>query len=129
MRDERGDDIDFLPNRLNRQAIIYQGMTNTELFTLAAIGGVIGLGIGILAAILFGDWIFIPTFMFPFPLITIFFGGKTVTRLKRGKPDTWLPRYLAWTKAKWFSSPYFINPKGVTAWFWSVRRQANRRTS
>ncbi|HDR1435565.1 TPA: TIGR03750 family conjugal transfer protein [Pasteurella multocida] len=123
----RGEDIDFLPNRLNRQPVIYRGMTNTEIFTLAGIGALIGCGVGILVAILFGEWVLIPTFILISPLITIFFGSKTIARLKRGKPDTWLPRYLEWTKAKWLSNPYFINPKGITAW--SIRRQANRRTA
>lgn len=124
-----GEDIDFLPNRLNRQPVIYRGMTNTEIFTLAGIGILIGCGFGILTAILFSEWVLIPTFMLILPLLTILFGGKAIAKRKRGKPDTWLPRYLEWTKSKWFSNPYFINPKDVTAWFWSIRRQANRRTS
>lgn len=120
-------EIDFLPNRLNRQPVIFRGMTNTELFTLAGFGGVIGLVVGILVAIVFGDWIWIPTIMLLMPLATVMLGGKTITRLKRGKPETWLLRYLDWTKARWIATPYYINPNVDTAYFWSSRRNRSFR--
>lgn len=120
-------EIDFLPNRLNRQPVIFRGMTNAELFTLAGLGLLIGFGIGILAAIMFGDWIWIPTIMLLMPLITVMLGGKSITRLKRGKPETWLLRYLDWTKAKWITNAYYIDPKVATAWFWSLRRNRSFR--
>lgn len=127
--------IEFLPNRLNRQPVIFRGMTNAEIFTLAAIGAVVGLGIGILTTILVGDWILIPTCMLILPIVAVVLGGKTVARLKRGKPETWFLRHLQWIKATWLSNPYFINPRLSDAWVWSLRRQSRqfrqsrRRTS
>lgn len=42
MPNEREQTIPFLPNRLNKEATVFGGMSMTEFFTVATIGFVIG---------------------------------------------------------------------------------------
>jgi len=94
------DNIDMLPDRLNRIPVVYKGMNFNELLMMAGVGCIIGLGVGLILFILFGKWILIVSAMIFMPLPTLYFGGKRVASLKRGKPETWFARYsgLFWAK-------------------------------
>lgn len=85
--------IPFMPDRLNSEPVVFRGFTTPEMFWTAAIALVAGLVIGIFPALLFG-WIYIPTIGLLMPLAVIFFGGKLLTRFKRGKPENFLYRRL-----------------------------------
>lgn len=88
------DTILFLPDRLNREPIVFKGLTMTEIFVSMGLGFGIGLIIGCLFAYLTGKWVCIPSGGFLFIFVMIGVAGKVFTRLKRGKPDTWLTRYI-----------------------------------
>ena len=52
MSNEREQTIPFLPNRLNREATVFGGMTMTEFFVTAIIGFIIGALLGLLIVLL-----------------------------------------------------------------------------
>ncbi|VEJ09388.1 TIGR03750 family conjugal transfer protein [Actinobacillus delphinicola] len=87
----------FLPDRLNRKPPVVSGMTFTELMSVIGISAIIGLFLGLLVIFVFHiTWAVVPTVMVIFALIGLKFGGSLIARLKRGKPETWLERYVAY---------------------------------
>ncbi|MCI5764581.1 TIGR03750 family conjugal transfer protein [Actinobacillus porcinus] len=112
-------EILFIPERLNKAPSVYRGMTLIELMIVAGIGVCIGAVLGILTMFLFNlDWAMIPTGMLVFGFISIRFGGFALSRLKRGKPEAWLARYLEF---RFFSSRFITKSD-----YWSIKRSAKR---
>lgn len=100
MRDEdyllEDGTVNFLPNRLNRQPVIVRGLTADELWLTVAITGLLGLGLGIMAALLTGQIGMAPTTVLVSIAAGVFVGGSLLRRKKRGRPDTWLYRQMQW---------------------------------
>lgn len=86
----------FLPNRLNRQPIIVLGLTADEMWLSVALSLAVGIGLGMCIAMLTGNVALIPTVMFGAVALGLFFGGRFLRRLKRGRPQTWLYRQMQW---------------------------------
>lgn len=93
-------EIDFLPERLNRIPTVFRGMTIIELGKFSLIGVVIGFVLGLLAFIVLGSWVLIFVGMLVTPLPVVLYTSNKFSKLKRGKPDTWLERYLEFELAK-----------------------------
>lgn len=85
--------IPFMPDRLNAEPVVFRGFTTPEMFWTAGIALVGGLVVGLIPDLLFG-WVYIPTVALLMPLVVLFFGGKLLTRYKRGKPENFLYRRL-----------------------------------
>lgn len=115
---EKDETIQFLPERLNRQPVVFRGMTISELLVVFGVGFVVGLLLGIVATVLIGDWALIPTCALGFAFLFTFKGGNVIARLKRGKPDTWLPRYLE----QRFKTNRLLIDKTDNRKYWSIRR-------
>lgn len=100
MRDEEylleDGTVNFLPNRLNRQPVIVRGLTADELWLTVGITGFLGLGLGIMVAILTGQIGMAPTTVLVSIAAGVFIGGSILRRKKRGRPDTWLYRQMQW---------------------------------
>jgi conjugative transfer region protein (TIGR03750 family) len=100
MRDEEylleDGTVNFLPNRLNRQPVIVRGLTADELWLTVAITGLLGLGLGIVVALLTGQIGMAPTTVLVSIAAGVFIGGSLLRRKKRGRPDTWLYRQMQW---------------------------------
>ncbi|MFC1040792.1 TIGR03750 family conjugal transfer protein [Pasteurella multocida] len=95
MKEHYSQTITFLPDRLNRRPTVYRGMTASELIIVMISGLLIGICIGLIVMLLFGfAWPVIPSVMFLVTAFFIRFGGSYISRLKRGKPDSWLERYI-----------------------------------
>lgn len=100
MNDKNTHDIVFLPDRLNRIPTIFRGMTINELGKFALIGIGIGFVIGLLIFLIFHAWIYIFICMLVVPIPFIMYVSAKFTKLKRGKPDTWLERNMTYKMAK-----------------------------
>ena len=100
--------IPFLPDRLNREPVVWRGLTTRELFLALASGLGGGCISGILLALLTGYW----------PLM-IQGGGRILAHAKRGKPDSWLPQaILAWLERHHLRGAQLVQHSTV----WVVRR-------
>ena len=115
----------FLPTRLNRQPIIVLGLTADEMWVTVAFSGLLGIGLGIAAAVLFQSIALAPTMMMLCIGLGLFVGGKLLHRHKRGKPETWLYRHLQWLIATrwplltaWTGGADLVTRSGR----WSTRR-------
>lgn len=113
--------IEFLPDRLNREPVVFRGMTTTELFIALGGGLLSGLVCGIFPAVLLGIWALVPTGALVGAALAIMVGGKWLARLKRGRPDTWLYRAMdARLASHGFGNPKLVQKSAV----WVVRRSA-----
>lgn len=111
--------IEFLPDRLNREPVVFRGMTTSELFIALGGGLVAGMIGGIFPAVLLGIWALIPTGALAGAAIAIMIGGKWLARLKRGRPDTWLYRAMGARFARHgFGDPKLVQESAV----WVIRR-------
>ncbi|EKK5221837.1 TIGR03750 family conjugal transfer protein [Cronobacter sakazakii] len=89
--------IPFLPDRLNREPVVWRGLTTSELFLALATGLGVGCVSGILLSLVTGYWPLIPCSALAGAALLIQGGGRILARAKRGKPDSWLPQMiLAW---------------------------------
>ncbi|WP_338523656.1 TIGR03750 family conjugal transfer protein [Pseudomonas batumici] len=84
----------FLPSRLNRQPVIVLGLTADEMWITVVMGAVSGACLGFFAAMLFQSLALAPTTLVLCTALGLLVGGKWLRRHKRGKPETWLYRYL-----------------------------------
>lgn len=114
MKEHSLETITFIPERLNKRPVVYRGMTLSELFIVSLMGAGIGAGIGILLMLFLNDFVWIPTAVVPMAIIAVRFGGFYLSRLKRGKPDNWLERFIELKK----SPNKFI----TTSHYWSIKR-------
>ncbi|MDO5055665.1 MAG: TIGR03750 family conjugal transfer protein [Pasteurella oralis] len=111
--------IAFIPERLNRRPPVFRGMTFFELVLVLLIGSGIGAVFGLLLALFFHlDWYVIPMGMLVVGFLSTRFGGAYISRLKRGKPDTWLDRFVEFK----FKRSQFI----TQSTYWSIKRTSKK---
>ena|ERR1022692_2032851 len=91
---ERGQSIDFLPDRLNREPVIYKGLTNSELFSLVKIGALVWFPLSLFLFWLFGKTILGLGAGMALTFGTVVIGALYLQKKKRGKPDGWYDRHL-----------------------------------
>lgn len=114
--------IPFLPDRLNSEAIVFRGFTTPELGLTALLGAFAGLLWSIILIPLAG-WVIIPTGILLTPLLVIGFGGKWVSRIKRGKPENYIWQKLEEKKRRvGIGDNYLI----VHSQRWSLRRSQSK---
>ncbi|EBK3045220.1 TIGR03750 family conjugal transfer protein [Salmonella enterica] len=111
--------IPFLPERLNREPAVFRGLTVSELLIALLIGLATGAIAGTIPAILWRNWSLIPGCSLPGGALTIFCSGRWLTRLKRGRPESWLYRALELKLAHFgIGTQRFVLHDGV----WAIRR-------
>ncbi len=112
--------ITFLPDRLNREPVIFRGLTNPEMFQLAKLGAMVWLPVCFFVA-----WLCNATIMglgagVAMTLLTVVVGGTLMQRVKRGKPEGYHVRRLQiWFQDKGIGSSVFMRYSGR----WASRRE------
>ncbi|CFQ34389.1 TIGR03750 family conjugal transfer protein [Yersinia bercovieri] len=110
--------ISFLPDRLNAEPIVFKGFTTPELLVTAGLSVLGGLVVAIPFSPFIG-WLAFPTVSLLMPLFTVFFGGKLMSRFKRGKPENYLYRRVE----LWLSRQRLGNPRLIhCSHMWALRR-------
>lgn len=79
-------DIEFIPDRLNEEPVIFIGMTDSELRIGGVLSVLIWVPVCVLIAMLFGQAILGIGAGVTFALGTMWVLGKKLKTLKRGKP-------------------------------------------
>lgn len=117
--------ISFLPNRLNREATVYGGMSVSEFMLAAAVGFVVGGIVGLFLCLLIGFdfWLLIPSFAMLLCILSVVIGKTVVARLKRGMPEAYLNRVIEMKLDILLGGSRFISRQG----FWSIRRSRKPR--
>ncbi len=111
--------IPFLPDRLNREPVVWRGLTTSELFLALTIGLGGGCVSGILLALVIDYWPLIPGSALAGAALLIHGGRRILARAKRGKPDSWLPQaVLAWLERHHLRGTQLVQHRAV----WVVRR-------
>ncbi|HEN5186921.1 TIGR03750 family conjugal transfer protein [Klebsiella pneumoniae] len=88
--------ISFLPDRFNREPMVWRGLTTSEQFLALALGLGVGYVFGILLDLITHYWPLIPCSALAGATLLIQGGGCILDRAKRGKPDSWLRRCFGW---------------------------------
>ncbi|MGE4668606.1 TIGR03750 family conjugal transfer protein [Yersinia enterocolitica] len=110
--------ISFLPDRLNAEPIVFKGFTTPELFITAGLSVLGGLVVAVPFAPFIG-WLAFPTVSLLMPLFTVFFGGRLMARLKRGKPENYLYRRVElWLSRQRMGDTHLIHRNQR----WALRR-------
>lgn len=113
--------IGFLPDRLNREAVVFRSMTTSELFIALMAGLGLGLVAGLFPALTLGSWAMIPTGALVGATLLVLTGGRYLARLKRGRPEVWLYRAIgAWFARQGFGDARLVQCSTV----WVIRRRA-----
>jgi len=111
--------ITFLPDRLNREPVVWRGLTTSELFLALFTGLLGGAAPGTVMALLSGHWPVIPVSALAGAAVMIQGGGYIMAHIKRGKPDNWLYQSLfAWLERHHLRRPRLIQHSAV----WVLRR-------
>lgn len=111
--------IPFLPERLNREPVVFRGLTVSELLIALLVGLATGAVVGTIPAILWRNLSLIPGCALPGGALAILCGGRWLARLKRGRPESWLYRVLELKLARFgIGTQRFVLQDGV----WTIRR-------
>ncbi|EDP9846220.1 TIGR03750 family conjugal transfer protein [Salmonella enterica subsp. enterica serovar Arechavaleta] len=111
--------IPFLPDRLNREPVVWRGLTTSELFLVLALGLGVGCAFGIVLALITHYWPLIPRFSAGRCGVVHSGCGRVLARAKRGKPDSWLPQaILAWLEHHHIRDAQLVQHSTL----WVVRR-------
>lgn len=90
--------IQFMPDRLNAEPVVFRGFTTPELGLTALFSTLAGIVISLPFLFFLGHD---PTIALILPLLVIVFGGKVLARIKRGKPENYLYRRLEAALVQW----------------------------
>lgn len=117
---ENNNKEDFLPNRLNFDAIVFAGCTMQELQIITISNLVINIILfGSITKLLFGMFLVGMGIAFPTTVGTTWCIAKILQRLKQGKPKGYVKQsILLWCENKGFLQTPFIRRSGK----WTVGR-------
>lgn len=83
----KGREIDFIPDRLIEEPVVFRGMTDTEVVTLMGVSLVIWIPICVLLLIPFDGALFGTGFGFGLAILSLLVIGTKLQHLKRRMPD------------------------------------------
>jgi len=115
--------IRFLPDRLNSEPVVFRGFTTPEM----GFAALASLGVGLLLSLPFiplAGWVIVPTGMLLAPLMVIGFGGRWLSRIKRGKPENYI-----WQRLEVFKRRHSLgNPMLIVdVRGWSLKRTGREK--
>jgi conjugative transfer region protein (TIGR03750 family) len=118
--EERAHSVNFLPDRLNREPVVFRGLTNSEMFVLLKVGALIWFPLSIAVCWWMGAAILGLGVGMLLTMGTVMLGGLLLQRKKRGKPEGWYERYL-----KIYLQDYGISSYGFIRYSgpWDIRRR------
>ena len=109
---------DHTAHLIDNEPVLMLGCNNTEIFTLAGLGFVVGLVLGLFFGVVFSQYVLIVPFPMLMTVCTVYFGGKRLGRAKEGKPDGFFNRFLLNTFCRLGFRSGFVQHLGS----WSIRR-------
>ena len=80
---------------IDSEPILFLGCNSGEILTLAGLGFVIGLILGVVMALLTGLGLLVLPLLILLPIVAIYVGGKRLGKAKEGKPNGYYDRWIA----------------------------------
>ena len=102
----KGREIDFIPDRLIEEPVVFRGLTDTEVVVLISVGLVFWIPVSVLVLLPFGWGLFGVGIGVGMAIASLLVIGKYLQELKRRRPDGLHIVYLKKLAQKKFS---FIN--------------------
>lgn len=117
----KGREIDFIPDRLIEEPVVFRGLTDTEVVVLISVGLVFWIPVSVLVLLPFGWGLFGVGIGVGMAIASLLVIGKYLQELKRRRPDGLHIVYLKKLGQKKFS---FINFNYIeTSQGWDIRRE------
>ena len=83
----KGREIDFIPDRLIEEPVVFRGLTDTEVVLLITVGAAFWIPVSVLALLPFGFAMFGVAVGMGLAIGTLLLTGKYLQNLKRRMPD------------------------------------------
>lgn len=117
----KGREIDFIPDRLIEEPVVFRGMTDTEVVVLIIAGLVFWIPVSVLLLLPFGWGLFGVGIGVGMAIASLLLIGRYLTGLKRRRPDGLHIVYLKKIAQRKIS---FINFDYIeTSQAWDIRRE------
>jgi conjugative transfer region protein (TIGR03750 family) len=117
----KGREIDFIPDRLIAEPVVFRGLTDSEVVVLIIAGLAFGMPVSVLVLWPFGWGLFGVGIGLGLAILTLLVIGKYLQELKRRRPDGLHIVYLKKLAQKKFS---FINYNYIeSSQSWDIRRE------
>jgi conjugative transfer region protein (TIGR03750 family) len=117
----KGREIDFIPDRLIEEPVVFRGMTDTEIVMLISVSVIFWIPVTVLVLLPFGFALFGVGLGFAISIGTLLVVGKKLQTLKRRMPDGLHVVHLKKVAQKKFS---FVNFGYIeTSQSWDIRRE------
>jgi len=116
----KGREIDFIPDRLIEEPVVFRGLTDTEVVLLITVGSVFWIPTSVLVLLPFGLALFGVALGLGMAIGTLLLAGKSLQNLKRRMPDG---LHLVYLKKLLQSKVSFINYGYIeTSQNWDIKR-------
>ena len=117
----KGREIDFIPDRLIEEPVVFRGLTDREVVLLIIAGLVCWIPVSVLLFLPFGWGLFGVGIGVGMAIVSLLLVGRYLTGLKRRRPDGLHIVYLKKIAQQKFS---FINFDYIeTSQAWDIRRE------
>lgn len=83
----RNGEIDYIPDRLIADPVVFRGMTDGEVVFIVVVGLLFWIPVCVLILMVFGIGIFGVAAGAGMTIVTLILAGKELTRIKRKQPD------------------------------------------
>jgi len=118
--------IDFLPDRLNAEPVVFRGLTNREIIGLAGFGLLLWMPVCAFIGFLLGNAVLGMPMGVVVMLLQVYIASIFLTRFKRGRPDNFHMDALAvWLQQKGIKSSGLLLYSGP----WDVVRVFSQQRS
>lgn len=115
-----GREIEFIPDRLIEEPVVYRGLTDTEVVTIIVAAIIVWIPICVLILIPFGFALFGVGIGFGLAIGTVMLAGKYLQGLKRRMPDG---LHIVFLKKQLQKKTSFFNFGYIeTSQSWDIRR-------
>lgn len=116
----KGREIEFIPDRLIEEPVVFRGLTDTEVVLLISVGSVFWIPVCVLLLLPFGYALFGVAFGLGMAITTLLLVGKYLQNLKRRMPDG---LHMVYLKKLLQSKVSFINFGYIeTSQSWDIKR-------
>lgn len=115
----RGREIDYIPDRLIAEPVVFRGLTDSEVVGIMVIGIVFWTPVSIVILLPFGYGLFGIALGIGLAILTLLVAGKKLTDMKRKQPDGLHMVFIKkWLQRKGFGKQVFIDESK----HWDIRR-------
>jgi conjugative transfer region protein (TIGR03750 family) len=105
-------------HRIDKEPVLFLGCSGTEIMTLAVVGAVSGILLGLMVGVITGWWFLILPSIFIGAFTGVYKGGKYMMHKKEGKPEGYYGKIIL----SWLSDHGILHLFVKRTGYWSIRK-------